>query len=183
MENRLKLVNILLIVLVVALSLVLFNVFAANQDLKRKNVDLSNDVEKIEASTTEEKEVFTQTERFLTDTLQGGSMDYFTARYRKEVEQTLSENETSQDVDVSEMKELEIYNISVRKQEDSYKVYALYKATLTGIDDEFVNPGDQPLLILMSTITWTNEDGELKVDAHDLEPLVSGEQVIQEIAS
>ena len=183
MEGRLKLVNILLIVLVVALSLVLFNVFAANQDLKRKNVDLSNDVEKIEASTTEEKEVFTQTERFLTDTLQGGSMDYFTARYRKEVEQTLSENETSQDVDVSEMKELDIYNISVRKQEDSYKVYALYKATLTGIDDEFVNPGDQPILILMSTITWINEDGELKVDAHDLEPLVSGEQVIQEISS
>jgi hypothetical protein len=46
-----------------------------------------------------------------------------------------------------------------------------------------VNPGDQPLLILMSTITWIIEDGELKVDAHDLEPLVSGEQVIQEISS
>lgn len=183
MESRLKLVNILLIVLVVALALVLFNVFAANQDLKRKNADLSNGVEKVEASKKEEKEVFTQTERFLTDSLQGGSMDYFTTRYRKEVEQTLSENETSEDVDVSEMKELEIYNISVRKQDDSYKVYALYKATLTGIDDEFVNPGDQPLLILMSTITWIIEDGELKVDAHDLEPLVSGEQVIQEISS
>ncbi len=183
MENRLKLVNILLIVLVVALALVLFNVFAANQDLKRKNADLSNDVEKVEVSKKEEKEVFTQTERFLTDSLQGGAMDYFTTRYRKVVEQTLLENETSEDVDVSEMKELEIYNISVRKQEDSYKVYALYKATLTGIDDEFVNPGDQPLLILMSTITWIIEDGELKVDAHDLEPLVSGEQVIQEISS
>jgi uncharacterized membrane protein len=183
MEDRLKLVNILLIVLVVALALVLFNVFQANQDLKRKNADLSNDVEKVEVSKKEEKEVFTQTERFLTDSLQGGAMDYFTTRYRKKVEQTLSENETSEDVDVSEMKELEIYNISVRKQEDSYKVYALYKATLTGIDDEFVNPGDQPLLILMSTITWIIEDGELKVDAHDLEPLVSGEQVIQEISS
>ncbi|HSO57901.1 MAG TPA: hypothetical protein VLQ66_06655 [Paenisporosarcina sp.] len=183
MENRLKLVNILLIVLVVALALVLFNVFATNQDLKRKNADLSNDVEKVEELKKEEKEVFTQTERFLTDSLQGGAMDYFTTRYRKEVEQTLSENETSEDVDVSKMKELEIYNISVRKQEDSYKVYALYKATLTGIDDEFVNPGDQPLLILMSTITWIIEDGELKVDAHDLEPLVSGEQVIQEISS
>ena len=183
MEDRLKLVNILLIVLVVALALVLFNVFATNQDLKRKNADLSNDVEKVEELKKEEKEVFTQTERFLTDSLQGGAMDYFTTRYRKEVEQTLSENETSEDVDVSEMKELEIYNISVRKQEDSYKVYALYKATLTGIDDEFVNPGDQPLLILMSTITWIIEDGELKVDAHDLEPLVSGEQVIQEISS
>lgn len=183
MENRLKLVNILLIVLVVALALVLFNVFAANQDLKRKNADFLNDVEKVEASKKEEKEVFTQTERFLTDSLQGGAMDYFTTRYRKEVEQTLSENETSEDVDVSEMKELEIYNISVRKQEDSYKVYALYKATLTGIDDEFVNPGDQPLLILMSTITWIIEEGELKVDAHNLEPLVSGEQVIQEISS
>lgn len=183
MENRLKLVNILLIILVVALSLVLFNVVAANQDLKQTNADFSNDVEQTKATQTEEKEVFTQTEQFLTDTLQGGSIDYFTARYRKEVEQTLSENETSQDVDVSKMKELEIYNISVRKQEDTYKVYALYKATLTGIDDEFVNPGDQPLLILMSTITWINEDGELKVDAHDLEPLVSGEQVIQEMAS
>jgi flagellar basal body-associated protein FliL len=183
MENRLKLVNILLIVLVVALSLVVFNVVAANQELKQKNANLSNDVEKVEASKTEEKEVFTRTERFLTETLQGGSIDYFTARYRKEVEQTLSENETSQDVDVSETKDLEIYNISVRKQEDTYKVYALYKATLTGVDDEFVNPGDQPLLILMSTITWINEDGELKVDAHDLEPLVSGEQVIQEMAS
>jgi len=140
-------------------------------------------MEKVEASKKQEKEVFTQTERFLTDSLQGGAIDYFTTRYRKEVEQTLAENETSEDVDVSKMKELEIYNISVREQEDSYKVYAIYKATLTGIDDEFVNPGDQPLLILMSRITWINEDGELKVDAHDLEPLVSGEQVIQEISS
>ena len=178
-----KLVNILLIVLVVALALVLFNLFAANQDLKRKNTDLSKDIQKVEATKDQEKEVFTQTERFITDSLQGGAIDYFSTRYRKEVEQTLSENESSEDVDVSEMKELEIYNISVRQQEDSYKVYALYKATLTGIDDEFVNPGDQPLLILMSTITWINEDGELKVDAHDLEPLVSGEQVILEISS
>jgi len=81
------------------------------------------------------------------------------------------------------MKELEVYNISVRKQEDSYTVYALYKVTLTGIDEEFVNPWDQPLLFLMSTITWVTEDGELKVDAHDLEPLVSAEQVIKEMAS
>jgi len=34
MEKRMKLVNILLIVLVVALALVLFNLIAANQDLK-----------------------------------------------------------------------------------------------------------------------------------------------------
>ncbi|WP_017380617.1 hypothetical protein [Paenisporosarcina sp. TG-14] len=182
MQSRLKLVNVLLIVLLVGLSLVLFNVGAANQDLKQKNTDLSHDVEKIKSSDTEEKEIFTKTESFITDTLQGGSIDYFTKRYRKEAEQIMSDNETNQDTNVSKMKDLEIYNISVRKQEDTYKVYVLYKATLTGIDEELVKPGDQPLLILMSTVTWIHEGGELKVDDHDLEPLVSGEQVIAEIA-
>lgn len=183
MQNRSKLVQLLLMFLVVALVIISFNLFATNQDLKQKNIDLSKNVEKYKTAEEEEKEVFTQTEQFLTDTLQGGSIDYFTKRYRKEVEQTLNENETSQDVDVSKMKDLEIYNISVRKHDDSYRVYAIYKVTLTGLDEEFVNPGDQPVLILTSTITWIIENGELKVDAHDLESFTSGEQAIQEISS
>lgn len=183
MQGRLKLVNVLLIVLVVALILILFNVGATTEDLKQQNADLSKRVEQIKVADQQEKDVFTQTERFLTDTFQGGSIAYFTKRYKKEAEQIMSGDDTHQDGSISQMKELEVYNISVRKQEESYTVYALYKVTLTGIDEEFVNPGDQPLLFLMSTITWVTEDGELKVDAHDLEPLVSAEQVIKEMAS
>ncbi|MGE6489732.1 hypothetical protein [Paenisporosarcina sp. NPDC076898] len=183
MQSRLNVMHLILMFLVVGLLIAVFNLWATNHDLKQKNANLSNNVEKYKAYEDEEKEVFTQTEQFLTDTLQGGSIDYFTKRYRKEVEQTLTENETSKDVDISEMKDLEIYNISVRKQDDTYRVYAIYKVTLTGIDEEFVNPGDQPVLILTSKITWINENGELKVDAHDLESFTSGEQAIQEISS
>ena len=88
-----------------------------------------------------------------------------------------------QDGAISEMKEIDVFNISVRKQDKEVRVYAIYKVTLTGIEGEFVKPGDQSVLFLMSTIDWVKENGEYKVNNHTLEPLNSAEQVVKNITS
>ena len=59
MQNRLKLSQLIMLFLVVALVIVSFNLFATNQDLKQKNVVLLKNIEKYKTTEDEEKDVFT----------------------------------------------------------------------------------------------------------------------------
>jgi hypothetical protein len=183
MRGKPKLSSILLLIGLVAALLLAFNLWSSNQDLKNKNHRLSNTIEQMETVASEEKELFTKTESFLTDSMQGKSMDYFSERYKKEAQEIIDSEDIHQDGAISEMKEIDVFNISVRKQDKEVRVYAIYKVTLTGIEGEFVKPGDQSVLFLMSTIDWVKENGEYKVNNHTLEPLNSGEQVVKNITS
>lgn len=182
MGGKTKLVSVLLLIGIVALLLLAFNLWSSNKELKNKNNQLSKTIEQIELVAREENELFTQTESFLNDSMQGKAMDHFTNRYQKESQEMIESGEFSGG-SISEMKEIEVFNISVRKKEKDMRVYAIYKVTLTGIEGEFVNPGDQSVLFLMSTIEWVKENGEYKVDNHTLEPLSSAEEVVKKITS
>ena len=182
MVGKPKLLSILLLIGIVAALLLAFNLWSSNKELKNKNNELLKTVEQMKLLAREEDELFTKTESFLHDSMQGKAMEYFTKRYQKEAQEMLDAGEFSGG-SISEMKEIEVFNISVRKQEKDMRVYAIYKVTLTGIEGEFVKPGDQSVLFLMSTIDWIKEDGEYKVDNHTLEPLSSAEEVVKKITS
>lgn len=183
MQGKPKLLTILLLIGIVTTLLLAFNLWSSNKEVKSKNHQLLNTIAQMEAVASEEKELFTKTESFLTDSMQGKAMNYFSEGYKREAKEIIDSEENHQDGAISEMKEIEIYNISVREQNKQFRVYAIYKVTLTGIDDEFVNPGDQPVLFLMSTIDWVKEEGEYKVNIHTLEPLNSAEQAVKNITS
>lgn len=183
MNGKPRLSTILLLIGMVATLVLSFNLWSSNKELKDKNRQLANTLEQMEAVASEEKELFTKTESFLKDSMQGKAMDYFSEGYKTEVEDIIDSDENHQDGAISEMEEIEVYNISVREQKEQFRVYAIYKVTLTGIDDEFEKPGDQPVLFLMSTIDWVKEDDTYKVDHHTLEPLTSAEQAVTNITS
>jgi len=183
MNGKPRISTILLLIGMVASLLLAFNLWSSNKELKEKNQQLINKVEQLDAVASEEKELFTKTETFLKDSMQGKAMEYFTEGYKTKVEDIIDAEENHQDGAISEMKEIEVYNISVREQKEQFRVYAIYKVTLTGIDDEFEKPGDQTVLFLMSTIDWVKEDGTYKVDQHELEPLNSAEQAVTNITS
>lgn len=183
MNGKPRISTILLLIGLVATLLLAFNLWSSNKELKDKNQQLSNTVDQLQAVASEEKELFTKTESFLKDSMQGKAMDYFSEGYKTEVEDIIDSDENHQDGAISQMEEIEVYNISVREQKEQFRVYAIYKVTLTGINDEFEKPGDQPVLFLMSTIDWVNEEGTYKVDHHELEPLHSAEQAVTNITS
>lgn len=182
MQRKPKLLSILLLIGIVAALLLAFNLWSSNKELKNKNEKLSHTIEGMKLVASEEDELFTKTELFLHDSMQGKAMDHFTKRYQKEAQEMIDAGEFN-DGSISEMKEIEVFNISVRKQDENMRVYAIYKVTLTGIEGEFVKPGDQSVLFLMSTIDWEKENGEYKVDKHQLEPLSSAEEVVKKITS
>lgn len=182
MGGKTKLVSVLLLIGIVAALLLAFNLWSSNQELKTKNNQFSKTIEQMKLVAREENELFTKTESFLHDSMQGKAMDHFTKRYEKESLEMIDAGEFASG-SISEMKDIEVFNISVRKQAEDIRVYAIYKVALTGIEGEFVKPGDQSVLFLMSTIDWIKEDGEYKVDNHTLEPLSSAEEVVKKITS
>lgn len=182
MGGKPKLLSILLLIGIMAALLLSFNLWTSNKEFKIKNKELSKTVEQMELVAREEDELFTKTESFLHDSMQGKAMGHFTKRYQKEAQEMIDAGEFSGG-SISEMKEIEVFNISVRKQEKDMRVYAIYKVTLTGIEGEFIKPGDHSVLFLMSTIDWKKENGEYKVDNHTLEPLSSAEEVVKKITS
>jgi len=143
MNGKPRISTILLLIGMVASLLLAFNLWSSNKELKEKNQQLINKVEQLDAVASEEKELFTKTETFLKDSMQGKAMEYFTEGYKTKVEDIIDAEENHQDGAISEMKEIEVYNISVREQKEQFRVYAIYKVTLTGIDDEFEKPGDK----------------------------------------
>lgn len=182
MVGRPKLLIILLLIGIVAALLLAFNLWFSNKELKNKNTQLFKTIEQMELVASEESELFTRTESFLHDSMQGKVMGHFTKKYQKEAKEMMDAGEFNGG-SISEMKEIEVFNISVRKQAKDMRVYAIYKVTLTGLEGEFVKPGDQSVLFLMSTIDWVKENGEYKVDNHTLEPLSSAEEVVKKITS
>ena len=182
MVGKPKLLSILLLIGIVAALLLAFNLWSSNKELNNKNNQFSKTIEQMKLVAREENELFTKTESFLNDSMQGKAMDHFTKRYQKEAQEMIDVGEFAGG-SISEMKEIEVFNISVRKQDQDMRVYAIYKVTLTGIEGEFVKPGDQSVLFLMSTIDWVKENEEYKVDNHTLEPLSSAEEVVKKITS
>ncbi|MDE0583258.1 hypothetical protein ON064_09435, partial [Planococcus sp. A6] len=131
---------------------------------------------RLSAKEKQSEALYTQTEAFIEATFEGDALRYFTEAYRSEVEGEVAEAETMHGHSRSNTEDLEIFNISVRPTEEEFQVYAIYRITLTGVDGEMETPGSQRVMYLMSQMRWIEEQGEWKVEAHDLEPLTSGEE-------
>lgn len=159
------------------LALVSFNLYFSNKDTQEANGRLEEHIERLEMDAGETEDIYSETEAFLDALFEGKALDYFTESYRTEVEEEMADEESMHGDGQRNAEELEIFNISVRPEEEGYKVYAIYRVTLTGVGDE-----QQRVMYLMSQIEWVQEDG-WKVDSHDLEPLVSGESIEQAIGT
>lgn len=168
--------TILLGALVLVFALVSFNLYFSKQDAEQENQRLTEQVERLSAKEKQSEALYTQTEAFIEATFEGEALQYFTDSYRLEVEDEVKEAETMHGHSRSNTEDLEIFNISVRSTEEGFQVYAIYQITLTGVDGELESPGSQRVMYLMSQMNWIEEQGEWKVDAHDLEPLTSGEE-------
>ena len=168
--------TILLGALVLVLALVSFNLYFSKQDVEQENKRLTEQVERLTAKETQSEALYTQTEAFVEATFEGDSLRYFTESYRSEVEDEVAEAETMHGHSRSNTENLEIFNISVRPVEEGFQVYAIYRITLTGVDGELESPGSQRVMYLMSQMHWIEQQGEWRVEAHDLEPLTSGEE-------
>lgn len=175
--KQLNLTTILLGMSTLILALVSFNLFFSNKDIQKANERLEAQVARLEMEAGETEDIYSETEAFLDALFEGEALDYFTESYRTEVEGKLTDEESMYEEQQSNAEELEIFNISVRSQEEGYKVYAIYRVTLAGVGEE-----QQRLMYLMSQLEWVQEDG-WKVDSHDLEPLVSGESVEQTLGT
>lgn len=175
--RQLNLATILLGMSTLVLALVSFNLYFSNKDIQEANERLKKQIERLEVNAGETEQIYSETEAFLDALFEGKALDYFTESYRTEVEEETADEESMYEEDQSNAEELEIFNISVRPQEEGYKVYAIYRVTLTGVGDE-----QQRVMYLMSQIEWIQDDG-WKVDSHELEPLVSGESVEQAIGN
>ena len=174
--RKLDLRIILMGIAILALALISFNLYLASSEAKEENHLLKEEVERLKTVQSTEQAIYTRTEDFLEATLEGGSIDFFSAAYREEAEAELGGGKDFHG-SRSQMENFEVFNISVREEEDGYGVYAIYKVSLTGVDGELESPDEQSLLYLTSRIQWIQEDGEWKVDAHDLQPLASGQEV------
>ncbi|WP_176142023.1 hypothetical protein [Solibacillus isronensis] len=159
------------------LALVSFNLYFSNKDTQETNKRLEEQVARLEMDAGETEEIYSETEAFLDALFEGEALDYFTESYRIEVEDEMTDEESMYEDNQNNTEELEVFNISVRPQEEGYKVYAIYRVTLTGVGEE-----QQRVMYLMSQIEWVQEDG-WKVDSHDLEPLVSGDSIEQAIGT
>ncbi len=168
--------TILLGALVLVLVLVSFNLYFDKQDVEQENQRLTEQVEHLSAKEKQSEALYTQTETFIEAIFEGDALRYFTESYRSEVEDEVTEAETMHGHSRSNTADLEIFNISVRPREEGFQVYAIYRITLTGVEGELESLGRQRVMYLMSQMNWVEEQGEWKVDAHDLEPLTSGEE-------
>ena len=175
--RQLNLATILLGMSTLVLALVSFNLYFSNKDTIEENERLEEHIEHLEVDAGETEDIYSETEAFLGALFEGKALDYFTESYRTEVEEEMMDEESMYEDDQNNTEELEVLNISVRPQEEGYKVYAIYRVTLTGVGEE-----QQRVMYLMSQIEWLQDDG-WKVDSHDLEPLVSGESVEQAIGT
>ncbi|WP_372868180.1 hypothetical protein [Planomicrobium okeanokoites] len=180
---KLDLRTILLGLAVLVLGLISFNQTLSLKDERTENEQLTKEVERLKTVQSQEQAIYSRTEDFLQATLEGGAIDYFSTELTEKTEAELDEDHHLHDGSRSQMEDFEIFNISVQQKEEAYQVYAIYKVALTGVDGELEHPGDQPLLYLTSRITWIEEDGEWKVDAHELQPLASGEEVTEAISN
>lgn len=174
--RQLNLATILLGMSTLILALVSFNLYFSNKDTQEANERLEEQIERLEMDAGETEDIYSETEAFLDALFEGKALDYFTESYRTEVEE-MADEESMHGDGQNNAEELEIFNISVRPEEEGYKVYAIYRVTLSGVGDE-----QQRVMYLMSQIEWVQEDG-WKVDSHDLEPLVSGESIEQAIGT
>lgn len=181
--RKLDLRTILLVLAVLVLSLVCFNQYLSLKDERLDNEQLIKEVETLKAIQSQEQAIYSRTANFLQAMLEGGAIDYFSEAMMKKTNAELDEDHHLHDGSRSQMKDFEVFNISVQQKEETYQVYAIYKVALTGLDGELKHPGEQPLLYLTSRITWIEEDEEWKVDAHELEPLASGEEVAEAISN
>lgn len=168
--------TILLGALVLVFALISFNLYFSKQDTEKENQRLSEQVERLTKKEVQSEALYTQTEDFIEATFEGDALRYFTESYHSEVEDEVAEAESMHGHSRSHTEDLEIFNISVRPVEEGFHVYAIYRITLTGIEGELETAAAQRVMYLMSRIDWIEEQGEWKVDAHDLEPLTSGEE-------
>lgn len=180
---KLDLRTILLGMAVLVLSLISFNQTLSLKDERTENEQLTKEVERLKTVQSQEQAIYSRTEDFLQATLEGGAIEYFSEELTQKTEEELDEDHHLHDGSRSQMEDFEIFNISVQQKEEAYQVYAIYKVALTGVDGELAYPGDQPLLYLTSRITWIEEDGQWKVAAHDLQPLVSGKEVAEALSN
>ncbi|UOR14081.1 hypothetical protein [Halobacillus amylolyticus] len=178
MLKHLNLLSIILIFLLVIVSIFFFNFYTKYGDLQAKNQELSRQVTELKTTASMNQEVYTKTEEYLSALMEGNAKSYMTESYLNKTENM----ERGMSHERAELEEIDIYNISVRQQEKgTYLVYAIYKASLGGVDVEVEDPSQYTTYFLMSKVTFVQENGELKVNNHDLRPIENSLKFFNEL--
>lgn len=173
MKKQLNWLSVSLLFVVVIGGILSFNIIT---DLRNENSQLTQELNNIKDANSMNSEVFQQTESYLHALMQGDAASYLTERYRNEAEQL----NTGTSQETADLKGLDIYNISVRPQDGSYLVYAIYLAQL-GSEVETGNPAHYQSMLLTTKLTFIEENGEMKVDDSELQPIQTSADFFQEL--
>jgi len=175
MKKQLNILSIILLFAIAIGSVIFINLVS---DLKEKNTELTKELDNIKVTNSMNQEVYQQTERYLNALMKGDASRYLTDRFKREAE----EMDTGSSRETAELEELEIYSISVRPQDDgSYMAYAIYLAQLGGVDVDTENPAHYRSMLLTSKIYFKKEDGEMKVDNSELQPIETSAPFFEEL--
>ncbi|GGJ77371.1 hypothetical protein [Virgibacillus salexigens] len=175
MKKKLNVLSVLLLFVIAIASVIVINLVS---DLKEENKELTQELENLKNADSMSQEVYQQTEHYLKALMDGDASKYLTDRFKQEAE----EMDSGSSHETADLEELEIYNISVRPQDDdSYMAYAIYLAQLGGVDVETENPAHYRSMLLTSKITFKKENGELKVDNSELQPIETSEKFFEEL--
>lgn len=165
MKNQLNLLSITLLFVLVLGGIL---TFSAVSDLKKEKEALEQELQNMTDANFMNMEVFQQAESYLRALMKGNAADYMTENYIQEVESFDygSSNETAN------LENLDIYNISVRPNEDeTFTVYAIFLAQLGGTGERTDNPANYRSMLLTTKLQFVQENGEFKVNDSELQPI------------
>lgn len=152
--------------------------FSAVSDLKAKNDALELELKNITDANSMNMEVYQQTEGYLKALMKGDASDYLTENYLQEVESF--DYGTSHET--ANLENLEIYNISVRpNEENTFTVYAIYLAQLGGTGERTDNPANYRSMLLTSKLEFIQENGAFKVNESELQPIETSADFFNEL--
>jgi len=175
MKKQLNWFSVLLLFLL-AFGIVFF--ITVVSDLREENNNLTEELNNIKDANSMNQEVYQKTESYLQALMEGDASRYVTDRFKREAE----ELDTGSSHETAELEELEIYNISVRPQDDgNYTAYAIYLAQLGGVDVGAENPAEYRSMLLTTKIIFEEEDGEMKVDNSELQPIDTSADFFEEL--
>jgi len=165
MKNQLNLLSIILL-FVLVLGGVL--TFSAVSDLRSENQELEQELQNIKDANSMNMEVYQQTESYLRALMRGDAADYVTEDYLQEMETF----DYGTNHETANLENLDIYNISVRPNEDeTFTVYAIFLAQLGGTEERTDNPANYQTMLLTTKLQFIQENGEFRVNNSELQPI------------
>lgn len=167
MKQQLNLLSVILLFMLVLGSIL---TFSAISDLKSEKESLEEELENIKDANAMNMEVYEQTEEYLRALMRGNAADFLTEDYLDEVESY----DTGSSHETAHLENLDIYNISVRPNDDeTFTVYAIFLAQLGGVGEKTDNPANYRSMLLTTKLQFVPENGEYKVNDSVLQPIES----------